>query len=124
MKFRSTTIPKPALGADFSKEKVQVVPDQSLSLQEILTRFTRGESLEIGREGNFHDSPDDLEKIAHLDLVEREEYIESMKEIQKRYKEQEEARKKKAIDEEVKRLAEAELQKQKAAAAAEGTVQP
>lgn len=122
MKFRSTTIPKPAQGADFSKEKVQVVPDQSLSLQEILTRFTRGEPLEIGREVNFHDSPDDLEKIAHLDLVEREEYIESMKEIQKRYKEQEEARKKKAIDEEVKRLAEVELQKQKAAAAASGTV--
>lgn len=94
MKYKSIAAPKPSVGLDFSKVKELVLPDQSMSLQDILTRFTRGESLnlahpvEYGSDASlFNDR--DLEKLATSDLVDKEEYINHLKEIQSRYEKNE-----------------------------------
>lgn len=78
------------------KDKKIVVPNQSMSLHEILERFTRNEELPIGRDVQYHESEDDLEKIAHMDLVDREEYADKFRETQKAYKKQEAAKQKAA----------------------------
>lgn len=77
------------------KAKKMVVPDQSLSLQEILLRFTRNEQLPIGKDVQFHESDDDLEKVSKMDLVDRAEYVDKLKETQKGFEKQE---RKKAAD--------------------------
>lgn len=93
MKFISTAIPKPALGASFEGVLDCTVPDQSMTLQEILDRFTRGEVLPIGKTVQYHESEDDLEKVSHLDLVDRAEFIESQKETRRKFEKQEKAKK-------------------------------
>lgn len=99
MKYKLSSIPEPALGVDYSEEVDLVVPDQSMSLEEILYRFTRGESLPVGFDVNFDEDSDmsnplnvDLEKIANSDLVDREEFIDKLKDVQRRYNEQEKAK--------------------------------
>lgn len=70
-----------------------VVPNMSLSLQEILERFTRGEPLEIGKDYNYDEQgDDDLEKVRHMDLVDRQEYVDKLKQTKKFYTAQEKAR--------------------------------
>lgn len=97
MKYKSIASPEPSEGTDFTKEKKAVVPNMALSLEEILRRFTRGEPLEIGRVGaSYDDGPEDLEKIQHMDMVDRAEYSEKFGEIKKAYDRQE---KKRAKDE-------------------------
>lgn len=82
-------------------DKKAVVPNQSLSLQEILQRFTRGEPLEIGREGaTFDDGDEDLEKVKNADLVDKAEFAERMKQTQKNWDKQE----KRKADKERERL--------------------
>lgn len=97
MKFKKSSIPEPSVGTDFSQEIDQVVPDQSMSLEEILTRFTRGEQLPVGmevQEGDESDNPlnVDLEKLANSDLVDKEEFIGKLKDLQDRYNQQEKAK--------------------------------
>lgn len=93
MKFKSIATPEPSIGL-VTPEKKAVVPNMSLSLEEILRRFTRGEPLLIGRgEPQYDEGPDDLEKVANMDLVDKEEYIDKLKATQKTYDKQE-ARKK------------------------------
>lgn len=95
MKYRSIAIPSPSMGADFSKEVDQVVPDQSLSLKQILDRFTRGEPVPVGRETTYGSEGEedvldyDLEKLKHSDLTEREEVIESLREKRSQFEERE-----------------------------------
>lgn len=94
MKFKKSSIPVPSEGTDYSNEVDQVVPDQSMSLDEILTRFTRGEQLPVGmdvQEGDDSDNPlnVDLEKLANSDLVDKEEFIDKLKELQSQYNKQE-----------------------------------
>lgn len=95
MKFKSSAIPNPSLGEDYSQVEDIVVPDQSMSLEEILVRFTRGEPLQVGFDAEFGseemDNPlnVDLEKLANSDLVDKEEFIRSLKELQGRYNKQE-----------------------------------
>lgn len=85
--------------------KKLVVPNQALSLQEILERFTRGEPLEIGRgEGQYDDGPEDLEKLAHADLVDKAEAADKFAETQRKYKKQEKD-KQKAEKERLEKLA-------------------
>lgn len=88
MKFKSKSIPPISSGLK-TTGKLCVVPNQSMSLEEILERFTRGEAVAVGQPVNYHESEDDLEKIQHLDLTEKEEYVEGLKETQKRFKKQE-----------------------------------
>lgn len=93
MKYKSIAAPQLPKGLTF-RGKSLVVPNQSMSLEEILSRFTRGEPLEIGREGaQYDDGPEDLEKVSHMDLVDRAEFVDKLKQTQKRYDKQE-ARKK------------------------------
>lgn len=110
LKFKSSSIPEPSKGLDCRKWKRQVVPDQSLSLKEILTRFVRREPLPVGRQA-FGD-PDlaeewteldiDLEKVSAMDLTEQTELKEKLQGIQDNFKAQEAGRKKKAADEAAK----------------------
>lgn len=94
MEFKKSAIPVPSKGTDYSKEVDIVVPDQSMSLQEILERFTRGEPLEVGhdvQDGDDSDNPlnIDLEKLANSDLVDKAEFVEKLKDVQRRYNVQE-----------------------------------
>lgn len=91
MKYKSISIPAPSLGELGGRKKL-VIPNQSLSLQEILERFTRKEALPIGRDANYHESDDDLEKVAHFDLVDKAEFSAKLSETQKTYKKQEAGR--------------------------------
>jgi len=89
MEFKSIASPLPSKGVDFRSIKKQVVPNQSMSLQEIIERFTRGEPLPIGQEGSFSEGEDDLEKLKTMDLVDKQEYIDKLKSTQKSYEKQE-----------------------------------
>lgn len=93
MKYKSIATPKPVAGqGGFPKPKV--VPNQSMSLAEILQRFTRGEPLNIGRgtPTYYEAGEDDLEKISTLDLVERQEFIDKQKAVRATYDKQEKRR--------------------------------
>lgn len=116
MKYKSIASPEASKGVKIAGKK-QVVPNQALSLAEILERFTRGEPLEIGRgEGQYHESNDDLEKLQHMDPVDREEYVEALKRTQKTFKKQEKDREA-AKQEELDRLAVEKIVNDKLAAA-------
>jgi len=72
-------------GQSFVGCKVITVPDQSLSLAEIIRRFTRKEALPIEKEGTYETRFGDLEKIRDSDLTEQAEHIEHIKEAHKTY---------------------------------------
>lgn len=95
MKFKSKAIPKPSEGVKYT-DKSLVLPDQSLSLKTILERFTRNEPLPIGRDVSYHESDDDLEKVSNMDLVDKQEFIDKLKETRSNFDKQE---KKKAANE-------------------------
>lgn len=116
MKYVAIAIPDPSVGQDYSKEKDIVVPNQSMSLKEILDRFTREQSLPVGMDVQDGD-PDldnplnvDLEKMAVADLVDKEEYKNSLKEINRKWDFQQKVkfRKEKEIKEAADRAAENE----------------
>jgi len=92
MKFISIASPVLGAGQRFSGKKL-VVPNQAISLQEILERFTRGEPVAVGQDVSYHESDDDLEKIQYMDLTERDEFIAQQKETQKSYAKQEKRKK-------------------------------
>lgn len=102
MKFKSKAIPEPSVGTDYSKVKDIVVPDQSMSLSEILERFTRREPLQIGHNVEFGNEDDsnpmnvDLEKLACSDLTEKAEFKEKLKDVQRKFEHQEKAKADKA----------------------------
>lgn len=60
---------------DFKNAKRHVVPMQSMTLQEIIKRFVRKESLPIAREGTYAEGFGDLEKIAVEDMTIRDERL-------------------------------------------------
>lgn len=95
MRYKSIAFPTPSKGVTYEGVKKSVVPNQALTLQQILERFTRGEAVNVARDGNYHDGEDDLEKMSHLDLVDKEEYIQKLKTTQKDYEKQE---RKKVLD--------------------------
>lgn len=111
MNYRSISFPEPFKGQKTDRELL-VVPNQSLSLQEILQRFTRNEALPIGKDVQFHESEDDLEKLAHMDLVDKAEFAQKMADVQKDYDIQEKkkaAKAKKKLEEEALEKARLEL---------------
>lgn len=89
MKFKSIAAPQPSVGESYLNEVRQTVPDQNMSLAEILERFTRNEALPIGKAVNYHESDDDLEKVQNMDLVDRQEFAEKLTKTQKDYEKQE-----------------------------------
>lgn len=123
MSFKSLCSPKPAKGQDYRGVKVLTVPNQAMTLEEILTRFVRGEALNIGREVNYYDSDDDLEKVAKGDLTERDEFVEKQRDIQKRWEKQEKEKAKKVAEEEREKIRE-QIRQEEAAKAAKATPLP
>lgn len=67
---------------DFKKPtgKTQVVPDQSLSIREIVKRFVKGIPVDVAqRQPVFNDQTEaDLEKLARMDFAEKVEYANNM----------------------------------------------
>lgn len=67
-------------GQSFKGVKVTVVPNQSMSLQQILKRFIKKESLPLSKEGFYEDRYDyDLEKVQTEDLVVKDEIMADVK---------------------------------------------
>lgn len=116
MKFKSVAIPSPSLGVgcDPKKRPKLVVPNQSMSLREILTRFVRQEALPVehkgvfGSDGSIDPESDsefniDQEKAKGWDLTEKDDFAEKVRARHAEHHalEQEKAKKAKA-DAEVK----------------------
>lgn len=115
MKFKAVAFPATSPG-EVAIGKDEVVPDQALTLKEILFRFTRGEKLPVGKEVSYHESEDDIEKLRGMDPVDRDEFLKELEAKQKAYQDQEKAKRQAAIDAEVKRQAEEAAAKAKAMA--------
>lgn len=97
MKFRSIAWPSESPGLSFVGIPEQVVPDQSMSLHEILERFTRGESVTVGKDVEYGSEDEselnvDLEKLRDADLVDREEFSQLVRGYQSRYDKEQKAR--------------------------------
>lgn len=95
--FKVGAYPAPSKGHRcVNKEGKLTVPDQALSIREILERFTRGEAVPVGMRTGFGlddvDNPlnVDFEKLAVADLVDKQEYSDALSELKKRYEAQEE----------------------------------
>ncbi|AXH73170.1 MAG: hypothetical protein [Microviridae sp.] len=94
MRFKSQSIPAISKGRGDTGPS-ETVPNQSMSLQYIIERFTRGEAVPVGKEPQYHESDDDLEKVSHMDLVDKQEFVEKLKSTQKDFEKQEKNRQKK-----------------------------
>lgn len=90
MKFKSIAIPEPSKGTPGGRPS-QAVPDQSLSLQDILARFVRKEPLPVGHkaaygsEGSIDPESEsefniDQEKAKGWDLTEKDDFAEKVRE--------------------------------------------
>lgn len=116
----------PYLGIDFSDIPDMVVPDQGMSLREILDRFVRNEPLPVDMGGQFGnedlDNPlnIDLEKMARADLTDKADYYNALEEIKKSYKAQEKA----AENAKAEAARKAEIERIRAEALAENPPKP
>lgn len=92
-------------GQSFKGVKVITVPNQSMTLKEIIKRFIRKESLPIDKEGVYVEGLGDLEKMQHEDMTYRDDRIAELKSIVKSGKDkiklEEEAAAKAAFDDQV-----------------------
>jgi hypothetical protein len=72
MQYRKEAIPAEAQGLSFAGVVDQTVPDQSMSLHEILERFTRGEPVAVGMPVHDDEESDiDIDKLSRLDLTDQ-----------------------------------------------------
>lgn len=69
----------PLVRKSFKGSKKVVLPNQSMSLQEILRRFVRREALPIEVKAGYFETDYDLEKVAHMDIAEKHEILERVK---------------------------------------------
>jgi len=74
-------------GLDFSKATVVTVPNQAMTIQTIIERFTRGERLPIKKEGYYSTKFGDIEKMDNLDITEKMEVAQELKNFVGREKE-------------------------------------
>lgn len=108
MKFKSIAIPAPSSGVPGGRPK-EVVPNQSMSLKEMLERFVRKEPLPVAHSGKFGSEGEidpesdsefniDQEKAKGWDLTEKEEFADKVraKHAEWHAAEQEKLRKQKA----------------------------
>lgn len=56
------------IGRDFSKVPVNTIPNQSMTLKEIIKRFLKREPVPTLKEGYYQEGMGDLEKMRHEDL--------------------------------------------------------
>jgi len=115
MKTKLITYPKPRIKPMdkqfFSKTKNMVVPNQSMTLREIIKRFTRREALPIQKTGVYESRFGDLEKLSREDITVRMETAETLRTWreagEKRLHDQEAEKAQKVIDD----LVQKEVQK-------------
>lgn len=69
----------PRVRQSFVGVKRVTIPNQCMSLQEMLRRFVRREPLPVERQGVFIESDYDLEKLSTLDRTEQDEVVADMK---------------------------------------------
>lgn len=62
----------------FAGSKVCTIPNQSMTLHDIIKRFLRKESLPIEHSGVYATGFGDVEKLGNMDIVERKEYGERL----------------------------------------------
>lgn len=116
MKYKGIAIPSPSQGRGATGKKI-VVPDQSMSLKEILTRFVKHESLPVAHKGVYGSDGEidpesesefniDQEKAKHWDLTEKQEFRDKVAEYHEEF---EKSRREKA-----QREAEEKAKKEKA----------
>lgn len=86
-----------------------VVPDESLTVRQIIERFTRGQGSGVAvRDGQYDDTANfdtpDMEKLEHMDLIERDEFAgvvdQRRKELEAELKAQADERKRKQKEQE------------------------
>lgn len=65
--------PVTVIGQDYTGVKIVTVPNQSMTLRDILKRFIRKESLPVQQEGIYAENLGDLEKLARQDITVRME---------------------------------------------------
>lgn len=58
---------------------IHTVPNQSMSLKEILRRFIKREALPVEKEGVYFESEYDLEKLRHEDITVKHEVLAEVK---------------------------------------------
>lgn len=92
MKFKSLSTPGGSPGVVIEWGKELVVPNQALTLREILERFTRNQPVAVGRDVSYDEGEDDLEKVAAMDLVDKAEFVEKLKKTQRDFESQEKAK--------------------------------
>lgn len=66
-------------GLSFVGVKRMTVPNQSMSLREIIRRFIRRESLPLSKDGTYEERFEDLEKLSHQDITVRMDRVEDLK---------------------------------------------
>lgn len=88
---------KGTLRPEKNKLPSMTVPDQTMSIKEILDRHTRGLPI-AGQKIAFYDPEDDMPDLSKMDLAERQEHMEAAAEEIKAIQEREETRKKEAAE--------------------------
>lgn len=82
------------------------LPNQCMSLAEMLRRYVRREPLPAAKDGVYVETDYDLEKLTKMDRVEQEEVLTEIKETV--------SKKRKRVEEEDKRVSEEKASKKKA----------
>lgn len=67
----------PIRRCEVNDQPSMTIPDQTMSIREILDRFARGLPLGGQRVPVYNGEDDDLPDLQHMDLADREEYMES-----------------------------------------------
>jgi len=65
---------RPRQGQDLSKEPIVTVPNQAMTLQQIIDRFIRKESLPVGQEGVYGSELGEAQAIGDLEKVGRQDF--------------------------------------------------
>lgn len=114
MRYVKSSLPRPSDGLQAKWVNI-VVPDQSLTLKDILERFTRGEAMPIARDEQFGGNEDlddplnfDLEKLVKADMTERDEVAQKIKEMRVQAEREEKERGRKEAEHKAKAKAAAE----------------
>lgn len=70
---------KPPVVVSKALRQGKTVPDQAMSIKEIVARFTRGIPVDVrARQGVFIDSSEDLEKLSRMDFGEKAAYADEL----------------------------------------------
>jgi len=66
-------------GQSFKHCPVMTIPDQSMSVKEIMMRFVRREALPVEKQGAYLTGYGDIEKVRHKDILEKFEVAQTLK---------------------------------------------